>query len=54
MSSLDEFGFFFLSASFSVTESTIIAIIHQPDIADSLFGISLVAQIPYLVPSLLL
>ena len=33
-----------------VTESTIIATIHCPDIGYCLFGISLVTHIPYLVP----
>ena len=36
--------------TFSVTESTIIATIHCPDIGYCLFGISLVMHIPYHVP----
>ena len=39
-----------LCGSIAVTESTIIATIHYPDIGYCLFGISLVMHIPYYVP----
>ena len=41
--------FYLFSVSGNVTESTIIATIHCPDIGYCLFGISLVTHIPYYV-----
>ena len=40
----------FATGLLCVTESTIIATIHCPDVGYCLFGISLVTHIPYYVP----
>ena len=41
---------YFFSVKGNVTESTIIATIHCPDVGYCLFGISLVTHISFLVP----